>query len=158
MTEIRSDGFLEKVPTLEGPDHVTALGALILQWDYSVEYHALPEFLQFLADNDPFITEGCNKAMKGVHYYGTYMGATGQRSTFRTIWGYSSWAAHNEWSKVTATGDTARLHEVVSQLRTYWLADPASAQEHFAYAANVDLAAYPFLGLTIAADKKANEE
>ncbi len=158
VTEIRSDGFLGKIPTLDGPDHATALGALILEWEYAVEYHALPEFLKFLADNDTFITESCVKLMKGVHYYGTYMGAGGQRASFRTIWGYSSWAAHDEWSTVTATGETARLYELVSQLRTYWLADPAGSQEHLAYAANVDLASHPFLNMTVAADKKANEE
>jgi hypothetical protein len=58
---------------------------------------------------------------------------------------------------VVAGGDNARLLEVVTELRSYWLSDPESSQEHLAYAANVDISAHPFLSLTVAADKKANE-
>jgi hypothetical protein len=157
VTEIRSDGFLGSVPTLDGTAHGPALGGLILEWKFQVPYHVLPDFLQFLTDNDLYIAESCAKAMKGVHYYGTYMGAAGQRAAFRTIWGYDSWDSHNEWAKVVAGGDNARLLEVVTELRSYWLSDPESSQEHLAYAANVDISAHPFLSLTVAADKKANE-
>jgi hypothetical protein len=158
VTEIRSDGFLGNVPTLEPGVHKVALAALIVEWRFSLPYHVVPEILQFLSDNDLFIAEGCAAAMQGVSYEGTYFGATGQRAAFRTIWSYASWEAHAEWSKVTdpAAPQNARLHEVVAQLRGYWLMDPNGSQEHLAYAAGVDPADYPFLNLTIEADKKAN--
>ena len=156
VTEIRSDGFIGKVPTLEAGKHPAALSALILEWHYQIDYRVVPELIQFLVDNDVFIAQSCATAMTGVAYFGTYYGATGQRARFRTIWGYSSWAAHDEWSKVLATAGTAnaRLHDVITQLRSYWLSDPNGGQEHFAYAANVDVKANPFLDLTIAADAK----
>jgi hypothetical protein len=155
VTEVRSDSFLGSIPTLDGEGHATALGALVLEWQFRLPYEKLPEFLSFLSDNETFISDACSKAMKGVNYYGTYMGAAGQRASFRTIWGYSSWDAHQEWSKVVAGGDNARLHELVTQLRTYWLSDPDSSQEHLAYAANVDISAHPFLSITVEAAKKA---
>jgi hypothetical protein len=156
VTEIRSDGFLGSVPTLDAGAHGVALAGLILEWEFSLPYHMLPEVLQFLTDNDVFIADSCKKMMTGVTYYGTYVGAVGQRAKFRTIWGYASWDAHNEWSKVVATAGTAnsRLYDLMSALRTYWLMDPDGSQEHMAYAANVDIAAHPFLGLTVAADMK----
>jgi hypothetical protein len=158
VTEIRSDTFLGNIPTLEPGTHGAALGALLIEWRFAVPYHILPEILQFLSDNDLFIAEGCKAAMKGVSYAGTYMGAAGQRAAFRTIWAYSSWEAYDEWAKVTdpAAPQNARLHEVVAQLRGYWLMDPDGSQEHLAYAAGVDIDAHPFMKLTVEADKKAN--
>jgi hypothetical protein len=156
VTEIRSDSFLGAIPTLDAGAHGVALAGLILEWTYAVPYHVLPEVLQFFTDNDVFIADACRKQMTGVSYHGSYYGATGQRALFRTIWGYESWAAHLEWSKVVPTvGATpSRLYTLVEKLRSYWLMDPNGSQQYLAYAGNVDIAKHPFLSLTVAADKK----
>ena len=91
VTEIRSDSFLGQIPTLDSGVHSSALAGLILEWNYALPYHMVPEVLQFLTDNDLFIADACRKMMTGVTYFGTYMGATGERASFKTIWGYAAW-------------------------------------------------------------------
>ncbi len=156
QSEVRSDNFLGSIPTLEAGSHASALSALLIQWHFNVPYDKMPELIQFVTDNDAFIAEGCKKAMDGVSYFGTYCSAAGDRVSFRTIWGYSSWAAYDEWSKIVATAGTpsSRLYDLVSQLRSYSLLDPNCKHEHLAFAGGIDIAAHPFLSLTIAAITK----
>jgi hypothetical protein len=150
VSEIRSDQFLNPLATLEPPYTSVALAPLVTEWRFTVPYSGMTEFHRFLAANDPFIAEGCGKVMSGVRYCGTYLGAVGQRNVYRTVWGYESWDAQREWTKVVED-PASRLYAAVRTLRSYWTADPHSSQEHFAYAAQVNPADHPFLELTIRA-------
>jgi hypothetical protein len=147
-SEIRSDQFVIPLPTLEPPYTEVAIAQLVIEWSYSVPYQRLREFQAFLAENDPYITEGCKSVMKGVSYHGTYLGAGGQRNLYRTIWGYESLDALREWTKVVGDA-SSRLFQVVRKLRSYWTADPHGTQQSFVYAADLKIEDYPFLDLTV---------
>jgi hypothetical protein len=152
VSEIRSDQFVHPLPTQESGQDV-AIAPLITEWRYRVPYTRMQKFHEFLAANEAFIAAGCQKVMAGVSYHGTYMGAVGQRNLYRTVWGYTSWAAHEEWAKVVADQES-QLFAAVRRLRKYWVQDRAGTQEHFVHAAQVDPTRHPFINLTILASKR----
>ncbi len=152
VSEIRSDQFVNPLATQERMAAGPGLAPLITEWRFTVPYGNMQEFHDFLARNEAFIAEGCKKVMTGVAYLGTYIGAVGQRNSYRTLWGYDSWEANQQWAKVV-DDSSSQLFAAVRTLRAYWVQDPHGAQEHFAYAAIVDPVKHPFINLTIQAAK-----
>ena len=153
ISEVRSDCF---VGTIAVPAARTAftLQAVIIQWRYRLTYTKSVQFHRFLTENEQFIAESCRKVMQGVHYQGTYMGLSGQRAAYTTLWGYDTWEAQGEWSKIL-NDKTSRFYQVVTDLRAYWTSDTDSMQEHFGVAAGIDLTKEGFLAITVDAEGKA---
>ncbi len=150
VSEIRSDQFVNPLATQERKVEGVALAPLITEWRFTVPYARMQEFHDFLAQNEAFIAAGCQKVMSGVAYHGTYMGAAGQRNSYRTLWGYASWEANQDWAKVV-NDPSSQLFAAVRTLRSYWVHDPHGVQEHFAYAAQVNPSKHPFINLTMQA-------
>jgi hypothetical protein len=150
VSEIRSDQFLDPIPTLETQFQPVAIAPLVIEWQFVVQYQKMAQLQEFLAANEAFIAEGCKRVMSGVSYHGTYLGAAGQRNSYRTLWGYQSWQSLREWTKVV-DDSKSQLFEAVRSLRSYWTADAGATQQYFAYAAMIKPTDYPFLDLTIRA-------
>lgn len=150
VSEIRSDQFVNPLATQERKVESVGIAALVTEWRFCVPYEKMQGFHDFLAANEAFIAAGCRSVMSGVSYHGTYLGAVGQRNSYRTLWGYASWEANQEWTKVVED-QSSQLFVAVRTLRSYWVQDPHGAQEHFAYAAQVNPAEHPFINLTIQA-------
>lgn len=150
VSEVRSDCFVDPGKLLEA-HAVFTLATVIIQWHFRLAYAKTVEFHNFLAENERFIADGCEKMLSGVHYRGTFMALAGKRAAYTTLWGYDSWNAQNEWSKIL--GDKkSRFYQAVRDLRSYWASDPDSTQEHFGAAAGIDLTREGFFAITIDAD------
>jgi hypothetical protein len=129
QTEIRSNGVIA-LPT-PGPCELKyAIGVEVVEWSFRVPHAKIREFNVFLADNEALIAESCEKLMQGVHYRGTYMTTNGERTEFRTYWGYDSRDAHNQW-EIGLRNGASNFVKALRRLRTYWIADPDASHRHF---------------------------
>ncbi len=150
-SEVRSDCFVAMVSV---PKTHTAfvLAPIFIQWRFRLTYERSVLFHQFLADNEQFIAESCQKVLQGVHYRGTYMGLSGQRAAYTTIWGYDTWEAQNQWTRLHEDRG-GNFYRAVRDLRSFWTTDPDSTQEHFGLAAGIDLTREAFLAVTVDAER-----
>lgn len=151
-SEVRSDCFVAMVSTPATHTNFV-LQPMIIQWRFRLTYALSVLFHKFLAENEQFIAESCEKALDGVHYRGTYMGLTGQRASYTTLWGYDSWEAQNQWTRLHEDR-SSNFYVAVRDLRSFWTTDPDSTQEHFGVAAGIDLTRESFLAVTVDAERE----
>jgi hypothetical protein len=137
VSEVRSDCFV-KLPPLSDTYATFALASVVIEWRFRLSYGKIAEFHDFLAKNERFIADSCQKVLAGVHYRGTFMALDGQRAAYATIWGYDSWEAQDQWSKILGN-QKSRFYRALRNLRSYWISDPNGTQEHFGAAAGIDL-------------------
>jgi hypothetical protein len=148
VTEIRSNSVI-KVPSPLPTDMTYALGALVIEWSFTVPLAQVNEFNSFLADHEALIAQSCEKLMKGVHYRGTYITTNGERLEYRTYWAYDSPEALKGWEAALANRKS-NFVAAVQSLRSYWVQDPQGTQRHFSpgalYAKGFGS---PFMALTL---------
>jgi hypothetical protein len=126
VTEIRSCGVTGEPEPLPPDNKEGLLGGLLIIWEYCVDFDKVQAFHDFLRLKEGFITEALPKLEeKGSgRYLGTYMLHAGGTPRYRTLWAYSSREAMTKmWRKAQGP-----IIEDVTQLRQYWLRDPARTE------------------------------
>jgi hypothetical protein len=132
-TEVRTNAVIA-VPTPAPDEMKHVIGTTVIEWSFRVAHARIREFNTFLADNEAFIAESCEKLMQGVHYRGTYMTTHGERTEYHTYWAYDSQAAEKQWEHGLAKAG-ANFTKALRRLRSYWLHDPNASHRHLAPAA-----------------------
>lgn len=150
VSEVRSDTFMCMVP-MPASHTAFAIQAVLIQWRFRLSYTNAVRLHAFLAENEQFIAESCTRVLTGVHYRGTYMGLSGQRAAYTTVWGYDTLEAQGQWSRIL-DDRSSRFYQVVRDLRGYWTSDKHSTQENFGVAAGIDLTKEAFLAITVDAE------
>lgn len=127
------------------------IGAIVVEWTFGVPYLKVPEFHTLLKDKEKFIANTVTAA-PGVQYLGTYWVVSMGPSHYRTLWVYDSTNAMTALKDLLAR--SPNLFDAVSQLRSFWAADPSRQELVYQPAAmlgdlSADAAANPFVAMSL---------
>jgi len=136
VSEVRSD-FVPILPPPQKPHRESVLGAIVVQWEFSLPNEDVQEFHNFLRKSEKVIADAVKKTMLGAHYCGTYMQLAEGEAHYRTIWSYDSLDALAKSWNVGLKQKNSPFYKAVKQLRAYWLRDPQRVEGRYAPAANL---------------------
>ena len=132
VSEIRSESKFCFPPLGRDGTPAHAIGTVVVEWEFCLPLTDVEEFHRFLRDNENFIADATEKAMKGVHYRGTYYMLHKHGARYRTIWSYDdNDALEKEW-RVGLKNRKSNFYKAVRQLCAFWLRDPQASEHSFA--------------------------
>ena len=121
--EVRTCINARWLPEVSSVMEATAMGAIIVIWDYSLPHTDAEEFHQFLRDNESFIAASASKVICADAYRGTYMEFGYGNPRYRTVWAYASADVIDKWA-TALKNNSSPFYAAMLKLRAFWMRDP----------------------------------